>query len=208
MEDDDDDDDDVDQRRPYRRRSQKTTTKKQKPTKKKINSWTDEVKFDQDSSPAQIDFTEWFGRYKHPEDYDDFFYRQTYHMLYTTVVDWADKWFANGINLEDYRDTAADISAWEVPMTDQFIQYARTVVHEDRPYITWKDILSDPTLRKWLCVSIFAQIIERKVFNQLLFGVPEQYEKELDRHDLHWSGEEGKMIYLIVHRAPPQTPLA
>ncbi|KAI0388486.1 hypothetical protein F5Y17DRAFT_452602 [Xylariaceae sp. FL0594] len=76
-------------------------------------------------------------------------------------------------------------------MTDQFIQYARLVAHEDHGYVEWRDILDDPVHRKWLCVGIFAQIIERKVFNSLLFGADPEIQAELDRHDSLWLLSEG-----------------
>ncbi|KAI3324568.1 hypothetical protein HD806DRAFT_534031 [Xylariaceae sp. AK1471] len=156
-----------------------------------IDNWQDEIDTKTDWSPTQIDFSEWYGRFKHPEDYDDDFYRNNYTALYDTICDFAEKWFGAGQILENWRDSAADISVWEVPMTEQFVQYTRAVAHEDRGYINWKDMLSDPTHRKWLCVSIFSQIIERKIFNQLLFGVTEEFQTELDRHDQHWVMQEG-----------------
>jgi hypothetical protein len=158
-----------------------------------INSWQDEVDVSKDWSPTQIDFSEWYGRFRHPEDYDDEFYRSNYTVLYSNICDFAEKWFGAGQFLEDWRDDEADISVWEVPMTEQFVQYARAVAHEDRGYVNWKDVLNDPVHRKWLCVSIFAQIIERRIFNQLLFGATDEFEKELERHDQHWVMQEGKL---------------
>jgi hypothetical protein len=156
--------------------------------------WSNEIQIDKDWSPTQIDFTEWHGRFKHPEDYDDDFYHNTYLALYNALCDCIEKWFGANVYLEDWRDTDKDISVWEVPMTDQFQQYARIVAHEDRGYVEWKDILDDPTHRKWLCVGIFTQIIERKIFNTLLFGADPEIEKELDRHDSLWILSEGKLI--------------
>ncbi|KAI1314181.1 hypothetical protein F5Y03DRAFT_4955 [Xylaria venustula] len=160
-------------------------------TRSKVDSWQHETGVKEDGSPTQIDFTEWYGRLKHPQDYDDNFYRNNYQVLYHKVCDLADKWFGAGIHLDDLRDSGDGISAWEAPMTEQFIQYARVVAHEDCGYVEWKDILDDPQHRKWLCVSIFAQIIERKVFNELLFGASETIQQELDRHDHFWLLQEG-----------------
>ncbi|KAI1128685.1 hypothetical protein F5Y10DRAFT_291728 [Nemania abortiva] len=155
-----------------------------------VENWQNEVKIAEDWSPSQIDFEEWFGRTKHPADYDNDFYKTTYEALYSRIVDFCDSWFGR-THLEDWRDKNDDVSPWEVPMTDQFIQYARMVAHEDRGYVNWKDILNDPEHRKWLCVSILAQIIERKIFNQLLFGAGHAYQEELDRHDSRWLLQEG-----------------
>ncbi|KAI1740458.1 hypothetical protein F4680DRAFT_465833 [Xylaria scruposa] len=172
---------------PPRSRSAKESTS----SPSKVFDWQDATQFKDDWSPSQIDFKAWYGRLKHPADYDDNFYTTNYKTLYNRLCDFAEIWFGQGIYLEDLRDTKAEISTWEVPMTDQFIQYARAVAHEDKGYVEWNDILNDPKHRKWLCVSIFSQIIERKIFNQLLFGATDSYQKELDRHDSHWLVAEG-----------------
>lgn len=156
-----------------------------------VESWQNEVNITDDWSPAQIDFAQWHGRQKHPADYDDEFFRTTYRTLYDSVVGFCGRWFGRG-HLEDVKDRDVEVSSWEVPMTEQFIQYARMVAHEDRGYVNWKDVLNDPQHRKWLCVGVFAQIIERKVFNQLLFGAGKAYQNELDRHDSRWLLQEGK----------------
>ncbi|KAI0547157.1 hypothetical protein F4679DRAFT_575050 [Xylaria curta] len=157
----------------------------------KIVDWQDVTQFKDDWSPSQIDFRAWYGRLKHPADYNDDFYTINYKTLYNRLCDFAEIWFGQGIYLEDLRDTKAEISTWEVPMTEQFVQYARVVAHEDKGYVEWNDILNDPKHRKWLCVSVFSQIIERKIFNQLLFGASKTDQEELERHDLHWLAAEG-----------------
>ncbi|KAI0532765.1 hypothetical protein GGR58DRAFT_151418 [Xylaria digitata] len=188
------DDDDYDD---GKKEKKKKTTSKYKTTAKPktdtvIDNWKDAIKNKSDLSPTRIDFTEWYGRYKHPMDYSDEFYRTNYETLYNRICDFADTWFGAGVWLEDFRDEEhGEFSAWEVPQTEQFTQYARSVAHEDRGYVEWNDILSDPKHRKWLCVGIFAQIIERKIFNQLLFGASKEYQDELERHDAHWVLQEG-----------------
>ncbi|KAI0468502.1 hypothetical protein F4859DRAFT_506072 [Xylaria cf. heliscus] len=170
-------------------RSKTTTSTPSSP--KNFDDWQATTGFKEDWSPSQIDFAQWYGRLKHPADYDDQFYTTNYKALYNKMCDFAESWFGQGIYLEDWRDSEMDISAWEVPMTDQFVQYVRAVVHEDKGYINWKDIINDPKHRKWLCVSVLSQIMERRIFNQLLFGAPMDYQKELDRHDSHWLASEG-----------------
>ncbi|KAI1752668.1 hypothetical protein F4782DRAFT_111077 [Xylaria castorea] len=174
---------------PPRSKAAKGSTSPTSP--KNFDDWQDATKFKDDWSPSQIDFTAWYGRFKHPADYDDDFYITNYKTLYNRLCDFSEIWFGQGIYLEDWRDTGIDISTWEVPMTEQFIQYARAVAHEDKGYVDWKDILNDPKHRKWLCVSVISQIMERKIFNQMLFGATESYQKELDRHDSHWLVAEG-----------------
>ncbi|KAI8623994.1 hypothetical protein F5Y19DRAFT_491801 [Xylariaceae sp. FL1651] len=156
-----------------------------------IVSWQTEIQINADWSPTRIDFTQWYGRYKHPRDYDDAFYRNSYLVLYRTIHDFVEKWFGDDVFLDDWRVGEAGISPWEVPMTEQFIQYARVVAHEDRGYVNWEDILNDPAHRKWLCIGVLSQILERKIFNQLLFGATKEFQEELDRHDQHWVLQEG-----------------
>ncbi|RYC61896.1 hypothetical protein CHU98_g4305 [Xylaria longipes] len=174
---------------PPRSKTPKTSAPPTSP--KNFDDWQDATRFSEDWSPSQIDFTQWYGRLKHPADYDDRFFTTNYKAIYNRLCDFAEQWFGQGIYLEDWRDNELDISTWQVPMTEQFIQYARTVAHEDKGYVDWKDVINDPKHRKWLCVSIFAQIMERKIFNQLLFGATEAYQKELDRHDSQWLVAEG-----------------
>ncbi|KAI0521532.1 hypothetical protein F5B22DRAFT_541426 [Xylaria bambusicola] len=156
-----------------------------------VESWQREVMSKEDWSPSRIDFTEWYGRLKHPADYDDDFYRTNYRTLYNKICEVADTWFGADVRLEDLRDTKEEISAWQVPMTEQFIEYARLVAHEDSGYVEWNEILNDPRHRKWLCVGILAQIIEKKIFSSLLFGASDPFSAELDRHDTHWAFQEG-----------------
>ncbi|KAI0422874.1 hypothetical protein F5X98DRAFT_369673 [Xylaria grammica] len=166
---------------------------KSKTAPKFVPDWKEEIKLKRDFSPSQIDFTKWYGRLKHPVDYDDEFYKTNYEALYNRVCEFADDWFGKDVWIGDYRDDKDDktSSIWYVPMTEQFIQYARVVAHEDAGYVNWNEILNDPKHRKWLVVGIFAQIIERKIFNQLLFGAPQHYQDELERHDSHWVLQEG-----------------
>ncbi|KAI1119270.1 hypothetical protein F5Y14DRAFT_397209 [Nemania sp. NC0429] len=162
-------------------------------TPRAFDFWQQAVSMD-DRSPSQIDFSQWYGREKHPVDYDDDFYTANYRALYERLCDFCETWFGGDVYLQDYRDYDGDddsFSPWEVPMTEQFLQYARMVAHEDAGYVDWKDILNDPAHRKWLCVGIFSQIIERKIFNQLLFGAGPTIQAELDRQDESWVLSEG-----------------
>ncbi|KAI0151586.1 hypothetical protein GGR57DRAFT_513913 [Xylariaceae sp. FL1272] len=156
-----------------------------------VDSWEEYTGLNLDNSPAKIDFTEWFGRYKHPADYDDEFYNLLYGTLFGKVIDLVDRFFDKDVHLEDYLDAKAEHSVWDVPMTEQFVQYTRVVATEDAGYVKWHDILSDPQHRKWLCVGIIAQIIERKIFNHVLFGASKRFEMDLAEHDVHWLMSEG-----------------
>ncbi|KAI1175574.1 hypothetical protein F4777DRAFT_322761 [Nemania sp. FL0916] len=158
-----------------------------------VDDWKNHVNINEDWSPSRIDFARWYGRFKHPENYDDEFFRANYRTLYERLCTFCETWFGAGINLTDFRDNLddADVSPWEIPMTEQFIEYVGNMAHEDRGYTEWKDILDDPRHRKWLCVGVFAQIIERNIFNALLFGASDALEYELGRHDRRWALQEG-----------------
>ncbi|KAI1822923.1 hypothetical protein F4861DRAFT_358761 [Xylaria intraflava] len=174
------------------RRTPKTPMTPRTPRKKTgYESWNEAFPTAEDWSPSRIDFTEWYGRFKHPADYDDDFFRTNYAVLYERVCDFAEKWFGCAVWLEDWRDSLTPASVWEVPMTEQFAQYASNVAHEDRGYVNWSEMLNDPRHRKWLCVAILAQIIERRIFDQLLFGASSWFQDELDRHDSQWVLLEG-----------------
>lgn len=169
-------------------------------------SWQDEVGLREDWSPSRVDFTEWYGRERHPVDYNDEYFRTTYRALYDRLCEFGETWFGAGVHLEDWRDSVDEASVWEVPMTDQFVEYAKNVAHEDRGYVNWRDILDDPSHRKWLCIGIFSQIIQRHIFDQLLFGATKGIKGELERHDMRWIEEEG----MFGKRTPffPSFPLS
>ncbi|KAI1267468.1 hypothetical protein F5Y18DRAFT_303948 [Xylariaceae sp. FL1019] len=180
-------------RRQHRQHPDDEDTKKMDMEKKHVfvDSWETYTGLKNDNSPAKIDFAQWFGRWKHPADYDDEFYNLLYGTLFGKVIDLVDRFFNNSVHLEDYLDTAGEHSVWDVPMTEQFVQYTRVVACEDAGYVKWHEILSDPQHRKWLCVGIIAQIIERKIFNHVLFGASERFEADLNEHDVHWLMSEG-----------------
>ncbi|KAI0473729.1 hypothetical protein GGR56DRAFT_696219 [Xylariaceae sp. FL0804] len=147
-------------------------------TDKLFGTWT----------PEQLDFESWCGTRQHPQDYDDEYYRRLWETLYSNTAALAETWFGGGYDLDEAipsKGTAAEQpSMWASPLTEQFVQYARLVAHEDLPYTTWRDILHKSDDRKWLVVGVLAQIMERKIFNELLFGAFRGDQEELDRDDL------------------------
>ncbi|KAI1642663.1 uncharacterized protein F4817DRAFT_352341 [Daldinia loculata] len=141
-----------------------------------------------DSRPAHIDFEQLLGRIAHPGDYDDDFYKTHYANLYTKTVEFATKWFDGNVNLDNFSHPA---QIWTANMTEQFAEYTRLVAHEDRGNGGWPIILNDATQRKWLIVGILGQVMEKKIFNELLFGADEDTEEELERLDFKWMEKEG-----------------
>ncbi|KAI1496379.1 hypothetical protein F5X99DRAFT_400612 [Biscogniauxia marginata] len=142
-----------------------------------------------DSRPSQIDFAAWFGRMQHPRDYDDQFYAENFKILYDRTTEFSQKWFGAGVHFGQY--VGPNGSGWSAPLTEQFLQYSRLVAHEDRPRKTWSNIINEPDQRKWLAVGILSQVLEKKIFNELLFGANKFFQDELERHDMLWIRREG-----------------
>ncbi|KAI5865689.1 hypothetical protein GGS23DRAFT_350723 [Durotheca rogersii] len=140
-----------------------------------------------DNRPAHIDFAALLQQESHPADYDDDFFKKHYGNLYTRTVKFVKKWFDSKVDLT--RIAGDDI--WASPLTDQFIQYARLVAHEDQTRGGWPIILNHPTQRRWLIVGILAQVMEKKIFNELLFGADQATREELERLDDRWLQKEG-----------------
>lgn len=150
--------------------------------------------------PARMDFTD-FGHVRHPDDYDDQYFIDNYKLLYDRVVGFGEKWFGD-------IDLGAGYvgSPWQETYNDQFIEYSRLVAHEDRYMGGWDSLLRDAKYRKWLVVGILGQIIQKRVFCELLFGVDHEWRDELDREDLSLIEVEGKLRSCITPLPP--CPLA
>ncbi|KAI1384333.1 uncharacterized protein F4822DRAFT_66847 [Hypoxylon trugodes] len=145
-----------------------------------------------DIRPAQIDFQEYLGTEYHPGEYYDNFFKAHYGRLYGTTVKFVDKWFNGGVHLGNLKgEDPSQNTIWTTPLTEQFIEYAKRVAYEDRGNGGWPVILNDNVQRKWLIVGILGQIMEKKVFTELLFGADDTVKDELERFDAMWVEEEG-----------------
>ncbi|KAK7757058.1 hypothetical protein SLS62_001076 [Diatrype stigma] len=140
-----------------------------------------------DPRPSQIDFRA-FGYSRHPEDYSDKYFIDLHRVLYDRVVDWAEKWFGD-IDLPDAPAYAG--SPWQEEFGNQFIEYTRLVAHEDRHVGGWEALLRKRKFRKWLIVGIVGQIIQKKIFSELLFGVDRWWKHELESEDIRLVNVEG-----------------
>ncbi|KAI1870952.1 hypothetical protein JX265_005992 [Neoarthrinium moseri] len=106
--------------------------------------------------------------------------------VYELAVKWAEKYFAmHGLR------TRIEDEAWLQDLSPQFVQYANLVVHEDHQFGGYSQILNDKRNRKWLVVGILAQIIEKKIYTELLFGMTDEQRRLLDEQDAQLLGADG-----------------
>ena len=141
----------------------------------------------EDPRPARLDFRS-FGYDQHPEDYSDEYYKTNYRLLYDRTVEFAEKWFGD----VDLPEPGYEGSPWQELLNDQFIEYSRLVAHEDRHVGGWPAFLRQAKYRKWLIVGILGQIMEKKIFVDLLFGADDKWRRELETDDLRLLDVEGK----------------
>ncbi|KAF7537218.1 hypothetical protein G7054_g3921 [Neopestalotiopsis clavispora] len=129
-----------------------------------------------------------------PQGFDDFWYAENNKRLYNMATEWSEKFFAKKEFPVRY-----DGKTWLSGLNEQFINYANIVAHED-PFFGpfdgyrhdgWEYMLKDRSNRKWLIVSVLAQIIEKKIFVELLFGATPDQAKKLDEQDSEFLDHDG-----------------
>ncbi|OTB02662.1 hypothetical protein M426DRAFT_13264 [Hypoxylon sp. CI-4A] len=170
---------------------QQAVSTRSKATKEIYHFTTETLK---DVRPAHLDFIEILGgKTQHSGDYDDEFFRYHWKNLYRTIEQWASRWFDGNLNLDNINAPrgGGENQIWSVPLSPQFIEYARLVAHEDQGLGGWPVFLNDHLHRKWLMVGILSQIMEKKIFNELLFGADDFFEEELSSQDIKWLQREG-----------------
>ncbi|KAI1768129.1 hypothetical protein GGR53DRAFT_13827 [Hypoxylon sp. FL1150] len=143
-----------------------------------------------DWRPAQIDVEKLLGFREHPGALENVFFETHYLNLYVKTFEFAERWFGNNVTFHNMMD-AEFVWDRESVLTPQFIEYSKLVAHEDRLKGGWPIILNDPRQRKWLITGILGQIMEMKIFNQLLFGADPETQRELDRADSIYIEKEG-----------------
>lgn len=144
-----------------------------------------------DWRPAQIDVERLLGFREHPGELENVFFETHWKNLYAKTLQFAEKWFGNDI---DFTRIEGCENIWDRQsiFTPQFIEYAKLVGHEDRIRGSWAALLNDPRQRKWLITGILGVVMERKIFDQLLFGAEPELRSELERADDMYLQEEGK----------------
>ncbi|KAI1374333.1 hypothetical protein F4677DRAFT_176649 [Hypoxylon crocopeplum] len=148
-----------------------------------------------DIRPAQADFEGLLRGRTHAGDYDDEFFRVHYANLYVKTVECVKRWFGDinfaGMSSPTRKFATYQSGIWDMNLTPQFIEYARLVAIEDHGLRGWPAIIDEPHQRVWLIVGIIGQIMEKKIFNELLFGADETTEDELGRLDRRYINKEG-----------------
>ncbi|KAI0126867.1 hypothetical protein BJ170DRAFT_421669 [Xylariales sp. AK1849] len=130
---------------------------------------------------GQIDFHK-----DHQKTPSDYWFAVRNSELYDLTVWFATDWFGDIDFPADYEGFA-----WLEDFGPQFINYANLVAHEDRTGGDWERMIRDKEMRKWLVVAIIAQIIEKKIFNELLFGATKQQIRELEKQDVTFMNADG-----------------
>ncbi|XXH06164.1 hypothetical protein Hte_012610 [Hypoxylon texense] len=156
-----------------------------RPTRRKF---TFESELENDVRPSHINVEELLGVPSHPGDYTDEFFETHYKNLYVKTVEFVTKWFDCNVDFSRIPNSGY---VWDINLTPQFIQYSRLVAHEDRNLGGWPIILNHPTQRRWLITGILSQIMERKIFNELLFGADPNLKAELEALDSNHIEDEG-----------------
>ncbi|KAH8202716.1 hypothetical protein TruAng_003092 [Truncatella angustata] len=129
-----------------------------------------------------------------PQGYDDGWFSQNNLVLYELSCKWSETYFAKRNLPESYNDRT-----WFTRLNAQFIQYANLVAHEDiffGPKFNdkvdgWEHIIRDRKNRKWLIVGMLGQIIEKKIYVELLFGATAKEEKHLNQQDNDYIVNDG-----------------
>lgn len=163
--------------------------------------------------PATVDFG---AVRRHPnesygEAYDDAFFRERHAQLFEMAAGWAERWFGAAACAQ--WPAGYHGSPWAEDLGAQFVEYARCVAHEDRLRAGWDAVLADAAERRWLVVAVLGQIVERKIWNELLFGADDDLAARLADHDLSTITMEGRPPFPCVfslsysHPNPPPPPL-
>jgi hypothetical protein len=138
-----------------------------------------------------------------PQGYDDSWYAENNRRLYDMAANWSETYFSRKNFPEKYNG-----KTWLLDLNEQFVQYANIVAHED-PFFGprfdgrpdgWEHILRDRMNRKWLVVGILAQIIEKKIFVELLFGATPEQAKQLEKQDRDNITKDGRYLILTEPR--------
>ncbi|KAI1094108.1 hypothetical protein F5B19DRAFT_490853 [Rostrohypoxylon terebratum] len=154
--------------------------------------WDLRYQLAEDVRPAHIDVEEIIGGIEHPGDYSDEFFTTQWHSLYDNTLTLVEKYFDCSIDFRYLKESQEGPNQiWGMLLTEQFIEYARLVCQEDPKVGGWPAILNESAQRKWLIVGILAQIMEKKIFNELCFGADENIQAELERLDHIWTSKEG-----------------
>lgn len=118
--------------------------------------------------PLQIPFP------PHPEeDYTDAWFINEFTKLYERMKKFAWDYFL----VQDMN--RGDQLPWAVDMGPEFLNYVKEIAVEDPIDGGWNDLLMDAEQRKWLIVGFLTKVVERKIFNEFLWGADKQEENML-----------------------------
>jgi hypothetical protein len=125
----------------------------------------------------------------HVENPNDEWFIARNHDLYDMACGFANEWFGD---IDFPCPTEFRGSAWNEDLGVQFKEYSKLVAHADGAE-DWENILRSKEERIWLIVGMLAQLIEKRIYYELLFGATPDQVRELEKGDLAFMLRDGKL---------------
>ena len=140
-----------------------------------IRGWGYMLPRDESWRPTRLRFhKEWPPNGEVPTDW----YKLVWVHLYLRVADFSERYFG-------YGDIENERHPWvRVGFSKQFLNYVDMVARQDNYNGGWDRLLTDRRRRQFLVQGVIARILQRHVWDQLLFGADEQQKAMLDSMDI------------------------
>ncbi|KAK8058830.1 hypothetical protein PG994_009278 [Apiospora phragmitis] len=130
---------------------------------------------------ARIDFAP-----MHDSNPSDKWFSLRNRELYEESARFCARWFGDVDFPADYKG-----SAWLEDYGEQFVQYSNLAAAEDWLMAPWDTMMKQGKHRKWLVMGILSQIMEKKIYSELLFGASEAESEELEKQDSMFLAADG-----------------
>ncbi|KAK3984866.1 hypothetical protein QBC44DRAFT_387184, partial [Cladorrhinum sp. PSN332] len=128
-------------------------------------------------------FKEWPG-----EEEEDVWFKNTYNHLFLRVESFTKKYFDLGdIDPHQYHGRYV----WLEDLPNELLGFAKAAARQDNLVGGWDGLLTVSTYRRCLVMAIFAKVLEKYVFDELLFGGRKDQFLMLSSQDESLVGLEG-----------------
>lgn len=121
------------------------------------------------------------------EELDSEWYQMVYTHLYVRVSEVVSKYFGYG----DIKGNGESVWVEGDGLPKQFRWYVAQVAKQDNAVGGWDHLLEKQWHREYLVRGIIGKLLEREVFEELLFGADELQKKMLEAHDELTIHQEG-----------------